>query len=273
MSNSGFSLCKGLPLQGESLPEELSGKLSGKLPGKLTEQHSISRSIVMHLLPGVIVTLLYIAFIPVVQVWGFPTVLALFLAVIFGVLPFQFGYVFYQAKKKNGSFSLKGVFAYDRRSPWWQYALVTVLYVAWSVVCFLVLPKFYSGALMENVFFWLPAWFIPGEAAGTSTAAVFVIILAGFLSDIPGAIAEEFYFRGILLPKVAWMGKLAPLFTTFLFAAYHLDSPYKFIERFLSMLPIIYLVWRTKDMKMIIIPHCIVNAIGILLMAAEMLLK
>lgn len=235
------------------------------------DMHSLGKSVLFHLLPGIIVLLLYLMFIPAVRALGFPSILAIFLAVVFGVIPFQLGYVLYHAKKKNGRFSLKGAFPYDRKSPWWQYILVTVIYVAWSVLCFIVLPKFYSQFVMDHVFFWLPDWFIPNEGTNLTSGVILIILIAGFISDITGAIVEELYFRGILLPKVSWMGVWAPLITTLLFAAYHLDSPYKFIERFLSMLPIVFLVWWKKDLKMIILPHCTVNAIGMILFAMELL--
>lgn len=235
------------------------------------DKHSIGKSIFLHLIPGVIVTVLYIALIPLVRSVGYPSILALFLAVIAGVIPFQFGYVLYHAKKKNGNFSLKGVFDYNRTSSWWQYLLVSVGYVLWSVVCFIILPRFYSQDLMETFFFWVPDWFIADEGSNLSTMTLAVIITAGFISNISGAIVEELYFRGILLPKISWMGTWAPIFSAFLFTLYHFDSIWQSPERFINLVPIIFLAWYKKDLKMIILPHCALNFVSVLLFALEVL--
>jgi hypothetical protein len=236
-----------------------------------SDKHSIGRSVFLHLIPGVIVTLLYVALIPLVRIMGYPSILALFLAVIVGVIPFQFGYVLYHAKKRNGSYSLKGVFEYSHTSPWWQYLLVSIGYVLWSVVCFIILPKLYSQNLMETFFYWVPDWFIPDEGSNLGTMALTVIIVAGFVSNLSGAIVEELYFRGILLPKISWMGTWAPRFSAFLFTIYHFDSIWQSPERFINLVPIIFLAWYKKDLKMIIFPHCALNFVSIVLFSLEVI--
>jgi membrane protease YdiL (CAAX protease family) len=225
----------------------------------------------MHLIPGVIITALYIAFMPIVKLFDYPTILALFLGVLFGIT-FQLGYVLYTAKKKTGSYSLKGALtAYTHRSPVWQYIILSIVYVAWCVLCFLILPKLYGQAVMDHLFSWIPEWFIPSEGSNLSMTAIIVIVVAGFLSNIGGAIVEELYFRGVLLPKVSWMGSWAMLFTTVLFTVYHFDSPWQFIERFLSMLPLVIYAWRKKDFLAALIPHCALNAVSIVLMTMELM--
>lgn len=245
----------------------------GASVSKQIDQHSVGKSVFLHLVPGIIVTFIYIALIPMVKIWGYPSMLALFIAVSLGVIPFQLGYVFYHAKRVNGNYSFKGIFPYSKKSPWWHYVIVTIFYIAWSVLCFLILPKYYSHYLMENFFFWVPEWFIPNKGSILTSTAAWVIIITGFFSNISGAVIEELYFRGILLPKVSWMGKWAPLFTTFLFTVYHFDSIWQSIERYLSMLPLVFLVWWKKDLRMILIPHCALNAVSIALMAIDLTSK
>lgn len=65
-------------------------------------QHSFQKSVLLHLLPGMLTGIVYYALAPVVRSFGFPTVMALILAGILAIIPFELGYLFYQ-KKKPGS--------------------------------------------------------------------------------------------------------------------------------------------------------------------------
>lgn len=47
-----------------------------------------------------------------------------------------------------------------------------------------------------------------------------------------GPFIEELYFRGFLLPRMAWMKKWALLVEAFLFALYHIWSPWQLVTRF-----------------------------------------
>ena len=62
--------------------------LDGKNPvshgvgdGAAYEQHSAARTVVLHLLPGVLMTAFYAGAAPVVRGLGFPSLMAIFLAI------------------------------------------------------------------------------------------------------------------------------------------------------------------------------------------------
>ena len=65
-------------------------------------QHSAARTLVLHLLPGALIAVFYVFAAPVVRGLGFPSLMALFLAILFVLIPFELGYLFYRARK-NGS--------------------------------------------------------------------------------------------------------------------------------------------------------------------------
>jgi hypothetical protein len=54
---------------------------------------------VLHLLPGALITAFYVGAAPVVRSLGLPSLMAIFLAIGFVLIPFELGYLIYQARK------------------------------------------------------------------------------------------------------------------------------------------------------------------------------
>jgi hypothetical protein len=81
-------------------------------PSTEVEQHSLLKSIIMHLLPGIPITLFYILVAPFFVERGFPPVFALCLALVVVVIPVELGFLLYLGKKANGRLSLKGIVLY-----------------------------------------------------------------------------------------------------------------------------------------------------------------
>jgi membrane protease YdiL (CAAX protease family) len=84
--------------------------------------------------------------------------------------------------------------------------------------------------------------------------------LVGVLGVIVGPIVEEMYFRGHLLPRMGHAGKWSPLLHSFLFALYHMWTPWMIITRTLGTLP---LVWAAKrrSLYLSIAVHIAVNTV------------
>ena len=62
-------------------------------------EHSIFKSLILHLLPGLLGGIGYFALVPLVNTYGFPSVMALSLAGIFILIPFELGFLLYQRQK------------------------------------------------------------------------------------------------------------------------------------------------------------------------------
>ena len=100
--------------------------LSGK--GIADEQHSLARAVVLHLLPGVLMVAFYVVAGPVVRGLGFPSLMAIYLAILFVLIPFELGYLLYRARKDGTS--LGSVVLYREPVPKGQFvALVLGLFV------------------------------------------------------------------------------------------------------------------------------------------------
>jgi uncharacterized protein len=122
------------------------------------EQHSIGRSVVLHLLPGALITLFFALTAPVARGLGFPSLLAIFLAIPFVLIPFELGYLLREGRRRNGRISLEGVVAYREPIPLWQFVLLVIGLFLWSGVAFGLIGLL-DPLLVEALFRWLPDCF------------------------------------------------------------------------------------------------------------------
>ena len=119
--------------------------------------------------------------------------------------------------------------------------------------------------LIQQTFFsWLPDWFLlyevdlfssyqPGVILATMAVCLIVFSL--------GAIVEEIYFRGYLLPRMAYLGGWAPAANALLFAIYHFWQPYSLLTVFFWVLPIAYATWWKRNLVVGAVAHPLVNII------------
>jgi membrane protease YdiL (CAAX protease family) len=234
-----------------------------------TEQHSLAASVVLHLLPGILILAFFVAFTPFLTEKGFPTLFCLFLAVVVVLIPFELGYVLYQAKRKNKTFSLKGIVLYRRKMPLWQYFALIPPMLAWALVAYFVIAPPIQLSLKGEYFSWLPVWFfLNHNLEQCSKSALLATWVMGVLfNGIAGPIVEELYFRGYLLPRISRLKGWGPLLNVLLFSVYHFFTPCRNLERILALLPGTYIIQWKKNIYLGMIPHCLLNTAGMLLMA------
>jgi membrane protease YdiL (CAAX protease family) len=232
------------------------------------EQHSLARSVILHLLPGILILVFFVVLAPVLAGQGFPTLLSLFLAVAFVLIPFELGYILYQAKRKNKSFSLKGIVLYRERLPLWQYIALIPPFLGWAFVSYFLIAPSIQGSVRSEYFRWLPEWFfLEHNLANCSKHALLATWLIGVVfNGIAGPVVEELYFRGYLLPRISRLKGWAPLLNVCLFSLYHFFTPWRNLERILALLPGTYIIQWKKNIYLGMIPHCLLNTTGMLLM-------
>ena len=233
-----------------------------------TEQHSLTTSIILHLLPGILILAFFLVLTPVLTGRGFPTLFCLFLAIAVVLIPFELGYILYQAKRKNETFSLNGVVLYRHRLPVWQYIALIVPFLAWALLSFFVIAPPLQDFLKGEYFSWLPAWFfLDHNLADSSKSALLTTWVMGVVfNGIAGPVVEELYFRGYLLPRISRLKGWAPLLNVCLFSVYHFFTPWRNLERILALLPGTYIIQWKKNIYLGMIPHCLLNTTGMLLM-------
>ena len=78
-------------------------------------------------------------------------------------------------------------------------------------------------------------------------------------NGILGPVVEELYFRGYLLPRLAWMPRWAPTVSGLLFSLYHTFTPWEQLPRLLVVIPLGYVMQRSRNIYWGMIVHCIFN--------------
>lgn len=246
---------------------------SDSISVKTNEQHSIRKSLALHLLPGVFILALFLVSAPFVMRAGFPSLFAMVtIGVTFG-LGFQLWHLFHEGKKLNGKWSLEGIVLYRKPVPVWQYLALVPLLVA---VAFIIdgLTSPISVAFL-NTMNWLPEWFVMRDISALAvfpkSTLIITFSLFLLLNGIAAPIIEEMYFRGYLMPRLSRFGRWTPVIESALFTLYHFWQPYYWITQFFFFLPVVVAVYWKRNFKLGLIVHILLNTIGGLLTIAMVL--
>jgi len=237
------------------------------------DQHSVVKSFLLHLGPGVLVTAAFLLLKPLLDATGYPPLLAFLLAVLLVDIPFMLGVLFNEGRKLNGRFSLVGVVLYRQKVSWKTFALVFVgAFVGVYLLVTLVAPI--GTFLATNLFSGLPEWlFLEEQAQYEAYAKNVLVAVFGLQLILTGFIlpwVEELYFRGYLLPRISRYDKWAPLLGGLFFAFYHVWQWYGFVTVFVLGTALGYVVWWKKDLRLSISLHLVANVMArlVFLMAA-----
>jgi len=223
------------------------------------EKHSTTYSILLHLLPGILVTCFYLLARQPVADLGYPSVVALILAFALILIPVELGYLFYQGKIKTGRFTLQGIISYREAIPGWQYLVwVSIIFIAIGAIFTWLKPV--DAFLQGRLFSWMPE---PGyglDGIYSRKTLVVTYALVFIFVAVLSPLVEELYFRGYLLPRMK--GKSATLFHSFLFATQHFFTPWMLITRTLGLLPLLFGV-KKKNIYVGIIVHILCNMMNV----------
>jgi len=222
---------------------------------------SVSQAAALQLAPGVASVAAFAFLAWMLSASSLPNVVALGLTIVFIEIPISWGLIYrYVSRENEGVFSLKAAFPWMAKIPLWQYALVGVPFVIYSIVTIIGLGAVIGEPLREAWFSWLPEWFVlnpdPAAIVALSTGMkIFVSALMFFGMVVAGGLTQELFSRGFLLPRIEHLGFAAPLYNALLFTAFHLVSPWSWLPFFVMILPWSYLVWWKRSVKIGIFVH------------------
>jgi membrane protease YdiL (CAAX protease family) len=248
-------------------------------PTEAPRQHSIYASLLLHSVPGIITLAGIFLFSQqfVVSRFGVDQRLApLFgylLAILVGIVFLQSGTLLYVGTRLNGRFSLHGVIGYLNRSSLKHYLLLLPILFVINIVLFVFVAPLIQPFIVRTLFSWYPQEYnlqVLMQAVLENPASIsgyrgiqILAVLYFLLSCLLGPFVEELYFRGYLLPRMqGYAGRWAPLINTVLFSAYHFFSPWENLIRIVGLFPVIYTVWRRKDIRFSIVTHVALNSVG-----------
>ncbi|HMD80247.1 MAG TPA: CPBP family intramembrane glutamic endopeptidase [Anaerolineales bacterium] len=228
-----------------------------------SEQHPLSLSIVLHLLPGILIGAIFFLLAPIAQRNGLPPVWAHGIADLVVLVPFVFGLLYYEGYKKNGRLSLEGVVLYREPIPWWQYLIFVPLLLAAGALIPLLEPV--SNTIFQELFSWWPAMYnlLPDLSLYSRPILVSTLIFQFLVIAIIAPITEEIYFRGYLLPRLSRFGFWAAPIHAALFALFHVWTPWLAVARAVGLIPFTLIVQWKRNIYIAIIMHIIINLLDL----------
>lgn len=235
---------------------------------KEIEQHSLMRSAVLHLLPGVLIMIFILLIGALLNKYRYPVMVTILLATVFVSIPFELGYLLHQGKKTNGRFSLHGIVLFREPISKKHYFTIVFPSFIWLSIILVVVSPLIDGYIIKKFFFWMPDFLTCGQLDLANYSHAFLVITSIFAVALNGLIAplvEELYFRGYLLPRLSRYGQFAPVINTILFSLYHFFTPWQNLGRIVALLPMVYGVWSRRSIKIGIIVHCCANTLFTLL--------
>jgi membrane protease YdiL (CAAX protease family) len=242
-------------------------------PTSATEQLRLPTLLALFLVPGALMTVVYVVIAPFIETAGFPPIAAVLVAILLVLLPVEMGVIVRASRGRPGG--IRSVIPYRRPLPFrdWLW-LVPVLIIAEFIgfgLSMAIEPK-----IIDSLFGWLPDWFvrpIDPDRVGDYSRGAWLVTLGAYLvlNGFVGPIVEELYFRGYLLPRMEWMGRWAPLVNVSLFSLYHFWSPWQVLGRILAVGPTVYAVRWKENVYLGMIVHCTGNTLGIILVGSLVL--
>ena len=220
------------------------------------------RQLFEHLYLGVIVTAVYIVVSPLLVERGYPGFGALLFVELFVLTPIVVAHLMYKAQKLNHSCSLNNIVLYREKISVKRFGLWFVVGVVGITAVYV--PLYPVGILLRTeVFGWLPEWYFnPGYGADDLTLLANLFLIGIVVDGIIGPVAEEFFFRGYLLPRMSYLKAWAPFVNGALFGIYHFWQPHNFVAIVVVGCVLSYIVWKTKNVYLGIAIHCTLNILG-----------
>lgn len=227
------------------------------------ERYSLIKSVRLHLLPGVVVIVLYTLLAPVLNSKGYPSILALLIAAFFGIVPAQLGHLFYRGYLLNGRISLKGIITPTQRIPPGRF----ILWLLFSMLILIVIGGVSvtaEPAIKAMLFNWLPGWYIFDTNFEAYTRHALIVtasvrlVLDGFVLPV----TEELYFRGFLFDHLPGTTKTRWILGAALFAVYHFWQPWNYVSIFLISLVLIWPIIKFRNVYLSMAIHMSANIIG-----------
>lgn len=243
------------------------------------EQMSVLKSILFHLIPGVLIIIFDIVAAPFVEQLGFPTIFTLILANLIILIPIELSILFYMSKKENNNYNLKELIPYfEPISPKKFIGFFALVFVWAFLVNMLMFPV--TAYLSENVFAWMPEVFFSNELSTimntdfsvysqSNLMVVIVFAILGIGIGVP--VVEELYFRGYLMSRISRFSVWASVITVALWAFYHFWTPWSFLTYLLSFIPIAFVVLKAKNLYISIIGHILANLMLVISLVPLML--
>ena len=231
---------------------------------KKSNELSKIKTIIFHLYPGIFITLGFIVLAPFFMRYGFPPQFGSLIAIAVVAVPLLLLHL-RSVKKQEGKDRITDINGLTNKLPTsrlilYSFGLVVFAFVIWGATQPL------DAIITKKILSWLPLWYTVQDFSGYPKDKIIITLILNLtLNGFLAPYVEELYFRGYLLARMQSFGKYAFAVNTILFSLYHLWQPYVYLTLILSLMPIMWLVWKTKDLRLAILTHSLLNLVGALL--------
>jgi uncharacterized protein len=227
-------------------------------------QLSKSKAVLFHLYPGVVTTVCFLLLSPLLVKLGLPPLFTLLALILVLVIPMLFVHI-KKVKQDEFKTSITNVNGFQQKLPVGKLMLYVLLLVVLAFIIWGATAPL-SNYIKANFFYWIPTSYSFESLNGYSSSIIITTLgMNLLLNGIAAPVAEEFYFRGYLLPRMQAWGKYAFAVNALLFSMYHFWQPEIYVTLMLSLLPMTYAVWKTNDIRVGIYTHSLLNIIGAIL--------
>jgi membrane protease YdiL (CAAX protease family) len=174
----------------------------------------------------------------------------------------------YRARSKEKCNRILDLVPYKKRLSRWKLIVYTAGLILFAYLVY-GLTQPLNQHLSETFFQWLPEWYQVRDFEGYPKKVIIIVLSLNLIfNGVLAPVLEELYFRGYLLPRMASLGKAAPVVNAVLFSLYHFWQPQIYLTLIIALLPMSYLVWKTQSIRLAIYTHCGLNILGALLSLA-----
>jgi membrane protease YdiL (CAAX protease family) len=242
-------------------------------------QHSPVVSVALHLVPGVLLLGGIFLFSQPALVSGFGiderlgSLFGYLMSLLIFLVTLQLGILLLFSKRHFGKLAVRPAIYNTQKSTRRTYLVLIPLLFAYNAVLFTVVAPRIQPYIVNALFSWYPENYnlqllmqsvLQNPAEYARYQGIFILVAAYIvLSGIVGPLVEELYFRGFLLPRMeGYAKKWAPFLNAVLFSFYHFFSPWENLIRIVGVYPLVYVVWRKKDIRISILVHVLLNTIG-----------
>lgn len=228
------------------------------------EIKSFKKLILLHLFPGIALSIVYIIFSKLGILTDYPKLVLLGVSTLFSIIPVELGYLLYVAKQEQGNFNILEMLGLKGKLKSKAFIFYTIVLLIVGGMLLIALKPL-SDYILKTVFFWIPSWFnfVQDMSMFGKKYILVAILVSFFLFTLVIPIIEEFYFRGFLLARMKWMGNYSVLLNVILFSVYHFYQPWLIMTRIAAMLPLYYFVYKKDSLKLGIVVHCLANFIDV----------
>lgn len=233
---------------------------------KEVNQQPIWKSVYLHLLPGIIFTIILYFACTYIRNESIPKALIFYSLALIILVPLFLILIKVTERKEGVKKPFYKNISYLEKLPVWKVITLGCISLVWAILVF-VLGKQLNLFLQVQYFSWMGNTFditdyIMNPENYTKSMLVITWVAGLISTSIIVPVFEEIYFRGYLLPGIDRYKIIAPILSAILFSLYHFFTPWMLPVRIIAILPMTILVWRYKNIHIAIICHVLLNLTG-----------